>query len=78
MQYPEVTLIVIANESFSNTQQSLESIYKYTNIPFKLIYVDGKSPQKIKRYLEIQSQKKGFHLIRTDKYVSPNQARISV
>ena len=75
MSYPKVTLVVVPNQSFSNTQKSLESIYEYTNIPFKFIYVDGYSPQKVKQYLEIQSQEKGFRLIRTEKYVSPNQAR---
>ncbi len=75
MSYPKVTLIVVPNECFNYTQQSLESIYKYTNIPFKLVYVDGYSPKKVRQYLEAQSQEKGFRLIRTDKYVSPNQAR---
>lgn len=75
MSYPQVTLIVVPNECFNYTQRSLESIYKYTDIPFKLIYVDGYSPNKVKQYLEIQSQQKGFRLIRTEKYVSPNQAR---
>ena len=75
MSYPQVTLIVVPNQCFNYTQQSLESIYKYTDIPFKLIYVDGYSPSKVKQYLEVQSQKKGFRLIRTEKYVSPNQAR---
>lgn len=75
MSYPKVTLVVVPNECFNYTQQSLESIYKYTNIPFKLVYVDGYSPKKVRQYLEAQSQEKGFRLIRTDKYVSPNQAR---
>jgi GT2 family glycosyltransferase len=75
MSYPEVTLIVVPNQCFNYTQQSLESIYKYTDIPFKLIYIDGYSPKKVKHYLEVQSQEKGFRLIRTDNYVSPNQAR---
>lgn len=75
MSYPEVTLIVVPNQCFNYTQKSLESIYKYTDIPFELIYVDGYSPKKVKQYLEVQSQEKGFRLIRTDKYVSPNQAR---
>jgi GT2 family glycosyltransferase len=65
----------VPNQCFNYTQRSLESIYKYTDIPFNLIYVDGCSPSKVKQYLELQSQRKGFHLIRTEKYVSSNQAR---
>ncbi|WP_414622341.1 glycosyltransferase family 2 protein [Calothrix sp. CCY 0018] len=75
MPYPKVTLIVVPNQCFNYTQKSLESIYQYTDIPFKLIYVDGYSPSKVKQYLEVQSQEKGFRLIRTEKYVSPNHAR---
>lgn len=75
MLYPKVTIIVVPHQCFNYTQQSLESIYKYTNIPFKLIYIDGYTPKRHQQYLEKQSQQKGFRLIRTDKYVTPNQAR---
>ncbi|MEM6398930.1 MAG: glycosyltransferase [Cyanobacteria bacterium P01_D01_bin.116] len=75
MLHPKVTLVVVPHQCFNYTQQSLESIYKYTDIPFKLVYVDGYSPKRHQQYLEKQSQEKGFDLIRTDKYVSPNQAR---
>ncbi|WP_427158705.1 glycosyltransferase family 2 protein [Aliinostoc sp. HNIBRCY26] len=75
MLIPEVTIVVVQRERFSYTQFSLEGIYQHTNIPFKLIYIDGNSPQPIKQYLEVQSQVKGFQLIRQEKYLSPNQAR---
>ncbi|MBV6624784.1 MAG: glycosyltransferase [Rivularia sp. (in: Bacteria)] len=75
MSYPKVTLVVVPHECFQYTEESLESIYKYTNIPFKLIYIDGYSPKKVRQYIETKSQEKGFRLIRTDKYVSSNQAR---
>ena len=75
MLHPKVTIIVVPHQCFDYTQESLESIYKYTNIPFKLIYIDGYTPKHHQQYLEKQSQIKGFRLIRTDKYVSPNQAR---
>ncbi|MBW4665548.1 MAG: glycosyltransferase [Chroococcus sp. CMT-3BRIN-NPC107] len=72
---PEVTIVVSPRERFNHTSQSLESIYSYTEFPFKLIYVDGGSPENIKRYLQQAAQDKGFELIRTDYYLSPNQAR---
>ncbi len=75
MTKPEVTLVVSPRERFSYTCQSLESIYENTKYPFSLIYVDGGSPKNIKKYLEEQSQEKGFQLIRTEHYLSPNQAR---
>ncbi|MBE9053375.1 glycosyltransferase family 2 protein [Nostocales cyanobacterium LEGE 11386] len=72
---PQVTIIVVPRERFSCTRESLESIYENTNYPFNLVYVDGNSPPHIQRYLEEQAQEKGFELIRTDYYLSPNQAR---
>lgn len=75
MLKPKVTVVVVPQERFSYTRFSLEKIYKYTGISFKLIYVDNNSPQPIKRYLAAQSQAKGFRLIRTENYISPNQAR---
>lgn len=72
---PQVTIVVVPRERFSYTQQSLESIYEHTTIPFKLIYIDGNSPKHIKRYLETQSQSKEFDLIRSEQYLFPNQAR---
>ena len=72
---PQVTIVVVPRERFSYTQKSLESLYENTTVPFKLIYVDGNSPKYIKRYLETQSQLKGFDLIRSEQYLFPNQAR---
>lgn len=75
MSEPIVTIVVVPRERFSYTKESLESIYKNTQFPFNLIYVDGNSPDHIKQYLEHQSKEKGFDLVRTDYFVSPNQAR---
>lgn len=75
MTEPIVTLVVVPRERFSCTQESLESIYEHTDFPFKLIYVDGNSPAKVRHYLEVQAQEKNFKLIRTDYYLSPNHAR---
>lgn len=75
MQEPQITIIVVPRERFSCARASLESIYEYTTIPFNLVYVDGNSPPKIKRYLHEQAQAKNFQLIRTNYYLSPNHAR---
>ena len=72
---PEVTIIVAPRERFSYTCESLESIYEHTQLPFKLIYVDGGSPSHIKKYLEIKAVEKQFQLIRTEHYLSPNHGR---
>jgi len=72
---PKVTIVVVPRERFSYTSHSLESIYEHTDIPFSLVYVDGGSPARIKRYLARQARDKNFKLIRTERYLSPNQAR---
>ena len=72
---PLVTIVVVPRERFSYSRQSLESIYQNTELPFRLVYVDGNSPQPIKKYLEAQAEQKEFELIRTDYYLYPNQAR---
>jgi GT2 family glycosyltransferase len=71
----QVTIVVSPRERFSYTRQSLESIYQNTEIPFKLIYVDGNSPPQIKLYLREQAIANNFQLIRTDHYLIPNRAR---
>lgn len=75
MADPQVTIVVVPRERFSFTRESLESIYKHTESPFKLVYVDGNSPPSTRRYLEAQAREKEFQLIRTNYYLSPNHAR---
>ncbi len=72
---PTVSIIVVPRERFSCAPASLESIYQNTATPFELVYVDGGSPDYLQRYLEQQARAKGFKLIRTPQYLSPNQAR---
>ena len=62
-------------ERFSCTSRSLESIYEHTDIPFSLVYVDGGSPARTRRYLAQKARQHDFKLIRTERYLSPNQAR---
>lgn len=71
----QVTIVVVPRERFSYTCESLDSIYEYTQIPFKLVYVDGNSPAKTRRYLEEKARENNFEVIRTDYYLYPNQAR---
>jgi GT2 family glycosyltransferase len=72
---PQVTIVVVPQERFSYTRESLESIYQGTKYPFDLVYIDGNSPEHIKNYLAQQAREKQFKLIRTEHYLAPNQAR---
>src|SRR5205807_2116448 len=62
-------------EQLSKSQVSLESIYAATSPPFRLVYVDGNSPPPLHRYLEQQAAARGFQLIRTENYLTSNEAR---
>ena len=72
---PQVTIVIVPRERFSYTRQALESLYKNTHIPFSLVYVDGNSPDQIGKYLQAQAEERNFRLVRSDRYLAPNQAR---
>lgn len=72
---PQVTIVVVPRERFSCTQDSLESIYQHTKLPFKLVYVDGNSPPKVARYLQDRARTKNFQLVRSNRYLAPNKSR---
>ncbi|MGD1855722.1 MAG: glycosyltransferase family 2 protein [Leptolyngbyaceae cyanobacterium] len=72
---PSITIVVVPRERFSYSQQSLESIYQYTQMPFELVYVDGGSPASVRNYLRQNAIERGFTLVRTEQFLAPNQAR---
>jgi GT2 family glycosyltransferase len=75
MDQGRVTIVCVPRDHFSDVPESLESIYAHTDAPFEMIYVDGGSPPRTARYLATQAKARGFRLLRTDHYLSPNRAR---
>jgi GT2 family glycosyltransferase len=75
MPDPLATVVVVPRERFGVTRRSLEAIYANTTGPFRLVYVDGGSPARIRRYLVDEARARGFTLVRTDRYLTPNEAR---
>lgn len=75
MSKPTITIIVVPRERFQFARKSLDSLYENTFVPFKLIYVDNNSPNKLRQDLEFQSLLRRFHVVRSETYLSPNQAR---
>ena len=75
MNHPQVTIIVVPRERYQFARESLESLYANTTFPFDLVYVDNNSPTSLRRYLETQADLKGFKLVRSERYLSPNAAR---
>lgn len=72
---PSITIVVSPRECFSYARESLDSIYKHTNIPFDLVYIDAGSPKYVQKYLVRAAAKYNFTLIRSDRFLTPNQAR---
>jgi GT2 family glycosyltransferase len=70
-----VTVVVSPRERFSAAQRSFESLMEDTSYPFDLVYVDGRSPRSLQRYLERQRRHRPFTLVRTERYLTPNEAR---
>jgi GT2 family glycosyltransferase len=75
MAEPRVTLAIVPRERFSCIPRSLQSVYDHTRPPFEVVYVDGGSPRRVRRYLDRQAEDRNFRLIRTRRYLSPNEAR---
>ena len=74
MSEPRATIIITQRERFGMTEESLRSLYEHTPDP-KVIYVDGNSPPRIAEILRREAKDRGFELIRTEHYLTPNQAR---
>src|SRR5262245_60838363 len=70
-----VTIVCVPRDHFSDVPEALESVFANTDAPFDLIYVDGGSPKPTATYLREQAGSRGFRLIRTEHYLSPNRAR---
>jgi GT2 family glycosyltransferase len=62
-------------ERFSLTQRSIESLFADLSVPFEFICVDGGSPASVRDYLRREATRLAFRLIRTNHYLTPNEAR---
>ncbi len=69
------TVVVVPRDRFSVAQRSLDTLLDRTDLPFHLVYVDGGSPAYLRRYLEGKARAHDFTLVRTNRYLSPNEAR---
>ena len=75
MSKPKVTIVIVPRERFSHSERTLDSVYQETTFPFKLIYVSAGTPDPMYRRIASQAESKGFKLIHTERFLSPNQAR---
>jgi GT2 family glycosyltransferase len=71
----QTTIVVVPRERFAGAADSLESILATAGSRFRLIYVDAGSPPAVARRLADAAHHHDFTLLRTDRYLTPNQAR---
>ncbi len=70
-----VTIVVSPRERFGVAKESLDSLYANTEVPFELVYVDARSPAWLSEWLDQEAPKRGFRVLRRNRYVTPNEAR---
>ncbi|MGA8260083.1 MAG: glycosyltransferase [Arenicellales bacterium] len=75
MSEPLVTIVVTQRERFAIAERSLRSLYQTADLPFRLVYIDGRSPAREKRLLARLANQEGFDLRRYEEYLPPNVAR---
>jgi GT2 family glycosyltransferase len=72
---PNVTLIVTQRERMLLSEMSLENILADRSEPFRLIYVDGGSPEPVRNYLKRRVPEAGGLLIQKPDWLWPNVGR---
>lgn len=75
MPLPLSTVVVAPRERFESAVESLESLIANTPPPLALVYVDAGSPADVHARLAGLARRHDFTLLRSDSYVTPNQAR---
>src|SRR5688572_21667831 len=75
MTEARVTIIVTPRERFNVALESLDSILAHTQGPYELVYGDGRSPRRVREGVSERAARHGFRVVRTDRYLSPNEAR---
>ncbi len=69
------TVAIVPRERFSYAVTSLDNILAHIGPEQPLVYVDGGSPPEVQDAIARRADTRPFHLLRSDAYLSPNQAR---
>ena len=67
-----VTVVVVPRESFNMFTEVVERIFRLTQIPFKMIIMEGHAPKKVRRGLEAIAQgREECRIVYSDKWRYP-------
>jgi hypothetical protein len=69
------TLVIVPRESFSVARRCMEHVVRAVARETRVVCVDGGSPRKVRRYLEQVARAHDFTLLRSDRFLTPNEAR---
>jgi hypothetical protein len=69
------TVAIVPRERFSHTEKTIRSVLENTQIPYDLIFVDGKTPEPILTRVLKNLEPENPTIIKSDSYLSPNEAR---
>lgn len=69
------TVVITPREQFSKAKRSLDTILACTDAAVPIIYVDGNSPRAVAQYVRERASRRPFRVLRTNQYLSANQAR---
>jgi GT2 family glycosyltransferase len=69
------TICVVPRERFSLALASLDALIAGLEKPFRLVYVDAGSPAPVRDSVLRRAIRHDFTLLRTEHYLSPNEAR---
>ncbi|GMU77844.1 MAG: hypothetical protein AMXMBFR46_06420 [Acidimicrobiia bacterium] len=72
---PRTTVCVVPRDRFSVALRSLDHLLAGLSPPFRVVYVDGGSPPRVRDALRRLAPRHDFTLVRSDHYLSPNEAR---
>ena len=72
---PLATVAFVPRETFCQTRAAFDALLENTETPYDLICVDGGSPAQVRDYLAAKARELGFTLLRSEGFLTPNQAR---
>jgi GT2 family glycosyltransferase len=72
---PRTTIIMVPREGFATGPASVRDVCEHRANGARLVVVDGGSPPDVREQLETLARNHDFALVRTDRYLAPNQAR---
>jgi len=71
----DTTVVVVHRESFGCTRRTLEHVLPRLDGNPRVICVDGGSPPHVRRALESTAASRGYLLLRSERFLTPNEAR---